>query len=77
MSGWYPMCGTHDDLSAIHIDIFINLVFNRRKIMSLVRKNKIHWLFVDVYNNVISVSVDKYPTYNLAVMRAFNKSRGG
>ena len=45
--------------------------------MSLIRKNEVHWLFVDVYGCVISVSVDKYPTYKLAVMRAFNKSRGG
>ena len=34
-------------------------------------------LFVDVYGCVISVSVESYPTYKLAVMRAFNKSRGG
>jgi len=45
--------------------------------MSLIRKNEEHWVFIDVYNNVISVSVKGYPTYKLAVMRAFNKSRGG
>ena len=46
-------------------------------VMSLLRKNEVNWLFVDVYNNVISVNIDKYPTFKLAVMRAFNKSRGG
>jgi len=45
--------------------------------MSLLRKNKVHWLFVDTYGYVISVSIFKYPTFKLAVMRAFNKSRGG
>jgi len=45
--------------------------------MSLIRKNEENWVFVDIYNNVISVSVKNYPTYKLAVMRAFNKSRGG
>ncbi len=43
--------------------------------MSLISKSSEYWLFVDVYGCVISVSVDKYPTYKLAVMRAFNKSR--
>jgi|TARA_Y100000310_G_scaffold59953_1_gene55327 hypothetical protein len=46
-------------------------------VMSLIRKNEVNWLFVDVYGCVISVSVESYPTYKLAVMRAFNKSRGG
>ncbi len=44
--------------------------------MSLIRKNSEHWLFVDVYGCVISVSVESYPTYKLEVMRAFLKSQG-
>ena len=45
--------------------------------MSLIRKGREYWLFIDIYGNTISVSVKKYPTHRLAVMRAFNKSRGG
>ena len=44
--------------------------------MSLIRKNSEHWLFVDIYGCVISVSVESCPTYKLAIMRAFNKSQG-
>jgi hypothetical protein len=45
--------------------------------MSLVSKSRDFWLFMDIYGKVISVSAKNYPTYKLAVMRAFNKSRGG
>jgi hypothetical protein len=45
--------------------------------MSLISKSSEYWLFVDIYGCVISVSAENYPTHKLAVMRAFNKSRGG
>ena len=39
--------------------------------------NMIIYETYNIYGSKISVSVDNYHTYKLAVIRAFNKSRGG
>ena len=43
--------------------------------MSLFRVNKVNWIIVDAYNKVWTVSRASHPTFESALMRAFNKSR--